>query len=98
MRRTEQITDKTAAARGHLQGRLRVAAAPSAVQLLPALIGELIRDHPDVDVVLLEGSDSEVCAWLEDRVADLAVTAPARERASRDGRHRPTPRRPVRRP
>ncbi len=66
MRRTEQITDKAAAARGHLQGRLRVAAAPSALQLLPALIGELIRDHPDVDVVLLEGSDSEVCAWLED--------------------------------
>jgi DNA-binding transcriptional LysR family regulator len=50
-----------------------VAAFPSAAQLMPPLIAAFSRDLPDVTVVLLEGSDSEVQAWLDDGVVDLAV-------------------------
>lgn len=48
---------------------------PSAAQLLPRLIAELARQLPDVTVVLLEGTDTEVRSWLADRIVDLAVVA-----------------------
>ncbi len=75
LRRVERITQDAAAAAGRHRGRLRVAAFPSAAQLMPPLIAALSRVLPEVAVVLLEGSDSETQAWLADRVVDLAVVA-----------------------
>jgi DNA-binding transcriptional LysR family regulator len=75
LRRVERIAQDAAAAAGRHRGQLRVAAFPSAAQLMPSLIAALGRYLPDVAVVLLEGSDSEAQAWLADRVVDLAVVA-----------------------
>lgn len=75
LRRVERIAQDAAAAAGRHRGRLRVAAFPSAAQLMPPLIAAFARCLPDVAVVLLEGSDSEAQAWLADRVVDLAVVA-----------------------
>jgi DNA-binding transcriptional LysR family regulator len=79
LRRVERIAQDAAAAAGRHRGRLRVAAFPSAAQLLPPLIARFGRNLPDVAVVLLEGSDSEVKTWLDDGVVDLAVIATLRE-------------------
>lgn len=59
LRRVERIAQDAAAAAGRHRGRLRVAAFPSAAQLMPPLIAALGRCLPDVAVALLEGSDSE---------------------------------------
>ncbi len=75
LRRVERISQDAAVAVGRHRGRLRVAAFPSAAQLMPPLIAALGRALPEVAVVLLEGNDSETQAWLTDRVVDLAVVA-----------------------
>jgi DNA-binding transcriptional LysR family regulator len=71
--RVDRIAEDAAAAAGQYQGRLRVAGVPSACPLLAPLIAAFGHRFPDVDVVLLEGSDDEVAHWLRDRVADLGV-------------------------
>jgi len=73
--RVDRIASDAAAATGQHRGRLRVAVFPSAAQLLPKLIYELGQQMPDVTVVLLEGTDTEVRAWLADRIVDLAAVA-----------------------
>ncbi|WIX91427.1 LysR family transcriptional regulator [Amycolatopsis sp. DG1A-15b] len=73
LRRVDRIAEDAAAAAGQYRGRLRVAGVPSSCPLLAPLIGAFGHRFPDVDVVLLEGSDSEVMHWLRDRVADLGV-------------------------
>ncbi len=73
--RVDRIAQDAAAAAGRHRGRLRVAAFPSAAQLLPNLIAEFARLRPQVSVVLLEGTDQEVRDWLSDRVIDLGVVA-----------------------
>ncbi len=73
--RVDRIAQDCAVLAGRHRGRLRVAAFPSAAQLLPRLIAELARCQPEVTVVLLEGTDAEVRDWLRDRVIDLGVVA-----------------------
>ena len=75
VRRVDRIAQDAAAAAGRHRGRLRVAAFPSAAQLLPGLIAEFARLRPQVSVVLLEGTDQEVRDWLTDRIVDLGVVA-----------------------
>lgn len=75
LRRVERIAQDAAAAAGRHRGQVRVAAFPSAAQLMPPLIAAFNRCLPNVAVLLLEGSDSEVQAWLADHVIDLAVVA-----------------------
>jgi DNA-binding transcriptional LysR family regulator len=73
LRRVDRITEDAAAVAGQHRGRLRLAGVPSACPLLAPLIAAFGHRFPDVDVVLLEGSDNEVADWLRDRVADLGV-------------------------
>lgn len=83
--RVERIASDAAAAAGQHRGRLRVGVFPSASQLLPSLIAELAQQLPEVEVVLLEGSDDEVREWLADRVVDLAVLADLAEPGDEHG-------------
>jgi len=76
--RVDRIAQDCTVVAGRHRGRLRVAAFPSAAQLLPRLIAELARCQPEVTVVLLEGTDAEVREWLRDRVIDLGVVAELR--------------------
>jgi DNA-binding transcriptional LysR family regulator len=73
LRRVDRIAEDAAAAAEQHRGRLRVAAVPSACPLLAPLIAAFGHRFPEVDVVLLEGTDDEVAHWLRDRVADLGV-------------------------
>ncbi|MFB6722642.1 LysR family transcriptional regulator [Kribbella sp. NPDC056345] len=73
LHRVDRIAEDAAAATGRYAGRLRLAGVPSACQLLPPLVAEFGRRYPDVEVVLLEGTDDEVDGWLDDEIADLAV-------------------------
>ncbi len=75
VRRVDRISQDAAAIRGQHAGRLRLAGFPSAAQLLPALVAQFYRRFPDVSVVLLEGTDTEVRNWLEDRLVDVGVVA-----------------------
>ncbi|MEU6073478.1 LysR family transcriptional regulator [Micromonospora sp. NPDC047074] len=75
VQRTERITEIAVAATDQHRRRLRLAAFPSAAQLLPAVIAAFAQQLPDVTVVLLEGSDSEVRAWLDDKLVDAGVIA-----------------------
>ncbi len=76
--RVDRIAQDCAVVAGRHRGRLRVAAFPSAAQLLPRLIAELARCQPEVTVVLLEGTDAEVRDWLRDRVIDLGLVGELR--------------------
>lgn len=73
LRRVDRIANEAAEVAGRHRGRLRIAGVPSACQLLPALIAEFGRRYPEMEVVLLEGTDTEVAAWLDEEIADLAV-------------------------
>ena len=75
LHRADRITEEAAAAAGRYRGRLRLAGVPSACHLLPALIAEFGRRFPQVEVVLLEGTDTEVTDWLREGIADIAVQA-----------------------
>jgi len=73
--RTARIAEVAAAATGERRRRLRLAAFPSAGHLLPAVVAAFGHALPDVTVVLLEGSDAEVRAWLDDKLVDAGVVA-----------------------
>lgn len=75
LRQIEAITDDTRSLRGVNQGRLRIAAFPTACQLLPPYIAALRRAHPGIDVTLWEGTDQEVERWITDNLVDLGVRA-----------------------
>ncbi|WP_321816613.1 MULTISPECIES: LysR family transcriptional regulator [unclassified Paraburkholderia] len=65
--------------RGKLEGRLVVASLPSVslAFIVPAL-EELKGLHPGVSAVLLEGTDAEVEAWIEDGTVDVGAVAGTR--------------------
>lgn len=69
--------------RGLTGGRIRLASFPSVTStLLPGLLRDFKRQHPGIDVIVLEGSDEEVEAWLAaDRVELGVVMNPDRGRA-----------------
>ena len=56
------------------RGRIRLASFPSVTStLLPGLLRDVKRLHPGIDVVVLEGSDEEVEAWLAADTVELGV-------------------------
>lgn len=62
--------------------RLRLAGFPSSLALLQPRLQAFARRHPQHALVLLEGSDEEIEAWLEAGHVDLGVVldpAPARK-------------------
>lgn len=73
LRHINLLADEAAGLAGIQQGRLRIGVMPSACQLLPPLLSPFTRQHPAVQVVLLEGSDLEVSAWIDQRTVELGV-------------------------
>lgn len=57
-----------------VSGNLRLAAVPSAAAgLVPKALARLARQHPALEVELLEGADDEVRSWHDKGLAELAV-------------------------
>jgi DNA-binding transcriptional LysR family regulator len=59
--------------RGEVAGLLRVGAVTTAEYLLPPLLLEFVREHPDVNVKLTIGNRSEVVRQLAGQEIDLAI-------------------------
>jgi len=77
MAAVESIRGEAASARGMLSGRVRIGAIPSvAVALLPKIVAHLRRQHPGIEVVLLEESSQgmqQLLEWLRNGTIDIAV-------------------------
>jgi DNA-binding transcriptional LysR family regulator len=65
-------------------GRIRLASFPSVIStVLPALLRDFQRRHPGIEVVVLEGTDEEVEAWLAADTVEVGVVLnPAPGRAA----------------
>ncbi len=62
--------------KGHETGRIAVGAMPlSRAKLLPAAVAAFHRLHPEVEVVIVEGSHAELIEPLRDGVLDLTIGA-----------------------
>lgn len=60
--------------RGLQGGRIRLASFPSVTStLLPGLLRDFRRQHPGIEVVVLEGTDEEVEQWLAADTVELGV-------------------------
>lgn len=60
--------------RGLSGGRIRLASFPSVTStFLPGLLRDFKRLHPEIEVVVLEGTDQEVEEWLAADTVDLGV-------------------------
>ncbi len=70
----ECIRQEAAATVGLRTGKLRVGSLPSvAARLLPGIIGAFRRRYPGIGLVLLEGTDQEVHAWIASGAVDIGV-------------------------
>lgn len=70
----EAITQEArAAARGRVQGRVRLGNVPSIVapDLLAKLLTRLRSQYPEIEVVLFEGTMREVGEWIENGTVDV---------------------------
>ncbi|MHA6313845.1 LysR family transcriptional regulator [Pantoea sp. S-LA4] len=66
-----ELADKS---RGLTSGRIRLASFPSVTSTwLPGLLRDFKRQHPGIEVVILEGSDEEVEEWLTADLVELGV-------------------------
>ncbi|MCK7415833.1 LysR family transcriptional regulator [Enterobacter cloacae] len=60
--------------RGLSGGRIRLASFPSVTStFLPGLLRDFKRLHPEIEVVVLEGTDQEVEEWIAADTVDLGV-------------------------
>ncbi len=74
LRHLELLADEAAAAAaGRLSGRLLVGTLWSVRDLLTPLARSFGQRHPLVEVVLLEGTDTEVEHWLENQAIEVGV-------------------------
>ena len=72
----EAMQQHAARAAGLEFGTLRIASVGSAAaRLLPPILRTFRRRHPAIEVILLEGTDQEVVAWVRSRVADVGFAA-----------------------
>ncbi|RNB89526.1 LysR family transcriptional regulator [Brevibacillus fluminis] len=70
--RYEQIKQEAAQASGLEIGTIRIGSFPSAsMHLLPKMLGVFHSQHPNVEVVLFEGTFQEVTEWLTSRIVDI---------------------------
>jgi DNA-binding transcriptional LysR family regulator len=72
--RAETIRQEAAAARGLETGKLRLGSLPSiSARFLPGALRMFRQRYPKVEIVLLEGTDQEVRAWIDARMVDVGV-------------------------
>lgn len=73
----ESIRAEAASARGLVSGRVRIGSIPSvAVALLPKVVAQLSRQHPGIEIVLLEEPSqgmAQLREWLGNGTIDIAV-------------------------
>ncbi|HEF4737744.1 LysR family transcriptional regulator [Burkholderia multivorans] len=76
VREAQTLRQQFSLSRGKLEGRLVVASLPSVSLAFVAPALEALKAmHPGVSAVLLEGTDAEVEAWIDDGTADVGVVA-----------------------
>ena len=76
--RMAQIEQEAAAEKGLEAGVIRIGSFPSAAaRLLPKMIATFKSLHPDIEIVLFEGTDQEIVEWLDSRVIDVGFVAEA---------------------
>ena len=72
----QSALDELARLRGREVGRIVIGAMPlSRAQLLPNAIGSFHKHHPDVDIMVVEGSYAEMAGPLRDGEIDLLLGA-----------------------
>jgi DNA-binding transcriptional LysR family regulator len=72
--RAETIRQEAAATRGLETGKLRLGSLPSiTARFLPGALRIFRQRYPKVEIVLLEGTDQEVRAWIDARMVDIGV-------------------------
>jgi DNA-binding transcriptional LysR family regulator len=72
----ERLRAHCAGFAGLANGTLRLASVTSsATRLLPDLLRSFNTRYPGIAIVLLEGTDEEVCDWVRAGAADLGLTA-----------------------
>lgn len=71
----EQLIIQTASEiNGLIKGSLRIASYPSiAIHWLPAVLKAFREDYPNVEIRMMEGIRSELCQWLDEGKANLAL-------------------------
>jgi DNA-binding transcriptional LysR family regulator len=73
----DSIREEAANMAGLLSGRVRIGSVPStAVAFLPKLIAQVVHEHPQVEVVLLEEPSQgmqQLIEWLKSNVTDVAL-------------------------
>jgi len=76
LRSVDELGDLARASRDRLAGRLRIGMIPTiAPYLLPAVIGELARSHPELDIHVREAMTSKLIEELVDGRLDTAIVA-----------------------
>jgi LysR family transcriptional regulator, hydrogen peroxide-inducible genes activator len=76
LRSVDELGDFARASRGLLAGRLRIGMIPTiAPYLLPTVIGNLIRTHPELDVHVREALTSKLIQELVEGRLDTAIVA-----------------------
>lgn len=76
LRSVDELGDLARAARDRLVGRLRIGIIPTvAPYLLPAIIGDLTRQNPDLDLHLRETVTPKLLQELEEGRLDTAIVA-----------------------
>src|SRR5262245_52221357 len=76
LRLVDELGDFARASRGRFAGRLRVGMIPTiAPYLLPAVIGNLTRLHPELDIHLREALTSKLIEELAEGRLDTAIVA-----------------------
>src|SRR5262245_47829920 len=76
LRLVDELGDFARASRGRFAGRLRVGMIPTiAPYLLPAVIGNLTRLHPELDIHLREALTSKLIEELAEGRLDAAIVA-----------------------
>ena len=76
LRSVDELADFARASRGHLAGRLRLGMIPTiAPYLLPAVIENLTRLHPELDIHVREALTSKLMQELAEGRLDTAIVA-----------------------
>src|SRR6188768_3161615 len=76
LRSVDELGDFARASRDRLAGRLRIGMIPTiAPYLLPAIIGDLMRTHPELDIHIREAMTSKLIEELVDGRIDTAIVA-----------------------
>ncbi|WP_055588963.1 LysR family transcriptional regulator [Peterkaempfera griseoplana] len=70
----DMLTSLAATFTTHAQGTVRLGAPPTVCRgLMPDCVALWRTEHPNIDIVVLEGEDNEVAGWLEAGTVDMAV-------------------------